>query len=604
VGIWILWPNAGFWPLVIILLPLLVVRKLIGNLLRRTNLDIPLAIFIVTALLGVWAAYDTQSAWAKFWILIGGVLLYYVMVAQPESNWPVIGIAAGVLGLILLLTLLLTFDWSSQPADYASFDNFRIYLASIEIPEIEFELTPNKTAGILIIVLPLLVASTWSFLKRKHSVLTIVSGVLSVFLILGLLLTSSRGAWIGLLIAVTISILFFAFNRVRATLPKSKLTAIALGVGLSGFVFLYGLWTIQDSLIPSFNSIVSIGSRITLLRHGYLLIADFPVIGAGLQTFSGLYSRLILLLPVEFFHHAHNLYIDLAIEQGLPGLLAFVVFLSGGLVFSIDTLRNPTGNNIQSFALASFIGIVAMLFHGIFDDPIYGRAGTPLLFMTSGMTMAVFYSQPAVPNRTTKFLVMGTARLTKAMVPLAGVLLLLLAMGISKLRSIWFSNLGAIEMNKAELEHWPHVSWQESDFQYAALTETRSTMESAIQLDPNNQTAQYRLGLMAMNEGDYVRASDYLVSAFDQKPTHRGIIKALGYSYLWSGRPPQAMSLLLQIPESRYELGAYSWWWETQGEMDLASAAINMASALEESGAPLTSNPFVVEYSVWEGGSY
>ncbi|MFA9406495.1 MAG: O-antigen ligase family protein, partial [Anaerolineales bacterium] len=460
--------------------------------------------------------------------------------------------------------------------------------------------------GILIIVLPLLVASTWSFLKRKHSVLTIVSGVLSVFLIFGLLLTSSRGAWIGLFIATTGSIGVLAVNKVRPSLPKINNAVIIMAVFLAGIAFVFGLWSAQDSLKQILQTITSGGSRITLLQQSYLLLNDFPIIGAGLQTFSGLYSRLILLVPVEFFHYAHNLYIDLSLEQGIPGLITFLFFLSGSLVISIKSLVKPIDFKVQPFAIASFVGIVAMMFHGIFDDPIYGQAGTPLLFIAPGIAMAVYSSQIEAPHRATLFSALRSDRLRKVMVPLAGilVLLLLLVIGAPKVQSIWSSNIGAVGMSKAELEDWPHVSWQGTNSQHAGLIDARSAIERAIKLDPNNRTALYRMGLLAMKEGDFHRATDYLEIAFDLAPMHRGIIKSLGYSYLWSGRTPQAMSLLLRIPESRYELGVYSWWWETQGEMDLASEAINMASALEESGAPLTSNPFVEEYSDWAGGSY
>jgi len=54
-----------------------------GRLTRYTLFDLPLALFLGSALLGVWAAYDTQAAWQKFWLIVGGVVLYF---RHPE--WP------------------------------------------------------------------------------------------------------------------------------------------------------------------------------------------------------------------------------------------------------------------------------------------------------------------------------------------------------------------------------------------------------------------------------------------------------------------------------------------------------------------------------------
>ena len=62
-------------------------------------------------------------------------------------------------------------------------------------------------------------------------------------------------------------------------------------------------------------------------------------------------------------------------------------------------------------------------------------------------------------------------------------------------------------------------------------------------------------------------------------PNHRGIIKSLGYSYLWSGDFQNAQVLLTQIPEAEQELDVYTWWWDTQGRNDLSE---NASLALEK----------------------
>ena len=48
--------------------------------LRKSPLDIPLAIFALTTLSAVWISYDMGMAWGKFWVLIGGIFLYLSLV--------------------------------------------------------------------------------------------------------------------------------------------------------------------------------------------------------------------------------------------------------------------------------------------------------------------------------------------------------------------------------------------------------------------------------------------------------------------------------------------------------------------------------------------
>lgn len=61
----------------------------------------------------------------------------------------------------------------------------------------------------------------------------------------------------------------------------------------------------------------------------------------------------------------------------------------------------------------------------------------------------------------------------------------------------------------------------------------------------------HRLGLISMYHRNYPAAIAYLSKAYEKEPGNRGIVKALGLSYVWNGQPDQALPLLKQIPEAR-----------------------------------------------------
>ena len=48
----------------------------------RMAMDIFLWLFLASAGVGVWAAYDRGPAWAVFWLLVGAVGLYYAIAAS------------------------------------------------------------------------------------------------------------------------------------------------------------------------------------------------------------------------------------------------------------------------------------------------------------------------------------------------------------------------------------------------------------------------------------------------------------------------------------------------------------------------------------------
>jgi hypothetical protein len=64
-------------------------------------------------------------------------------------------------------------------------------------------------------------------------------------------------------------------------------------------------------------------------------------------------------------------------------------------------------------------------------------------------------------------------------------------------------------------------------------------------------------------------------------PNHRGIVKSLGYCYVWLGDMEKSESFLVRITEAREELDLYVLWWGTQGRKYLAENASAMYSKLE-----------------------
>ena len=101
-------------------------------------------------------------------------------------------------------------------------------------------------------------------------------------------------------------------------------------------------------------------------------------------------------------------------------------------------------------------------------------------------------------------------------------------------------------------------------------------------INPYNETALYRLALLAGERRDYATAVANLAPVQRADPGHRGINKALGYAYVWIGDLQDARPLLKLVPEASNEMSVYTWWWGTQGRADLAqraAAAVNDLAA-------------------------
>jgi tetratricopeptide (TPR) repeat protein len=220
--------------------------------------------------------------------------------------------------------------------------------------------------------------------------------------------------------------------------------------------------------------------------------------------------------------------------------------------------------------MASF---AILCLHGLVDNPFAENWAKPLLFMIPGFLIATEKpvtkpkSKPAVPL---KFLVplILIAGFTGFIVYQARVHPLLLA------------NIGAVKMAQIDLGDFPAGEWDDGS-DTAAYTESEQYFIDTIGIDPDNTTANYRLGLISMLCRDFERAAGYLEVAYSASSNHRGIIKSLGYCYTWLGRLDKAEVVLAKINETRAEMRTYAWWWQSQGYPQYAEWASQMAERLE-----------------------
>jgi tetratricopeptide (TPR) repeat protein len=113
-----------------------------------------------------------------------------------------------------------------------------------------------------------------------------------------------------------------------------------------------------------------------------------------------------------------------------------------------------------------------------------------------------------------------------------------------------------------------------------------SWFKKAISIDFGNRTAHHRLGLINQNNREFQIAADHLQEAYQEDPGHRGVVKALGFTYVWLEQYDLAGDMLRQIPEAPEELTAYRWWWATQDRTDLAEHADDMLSRFEQFARP------------------
>lgn len=227
---WMFFPQFGIVFSLIALLPW-VVRFLAGQRpFQRTPFDWLIAIFLFTAWVSYWAAYDKSAAGIKFWLVVNAVFLYYALNAQPKQNIVFLSFLSVCFAFALSFYFGLTYNFEGSGGKLASW--WMNYRPQVDWPAIHYD----DVLGLILITAILAFYWLWNTSKKSFGSAAIV---MQLFLILGmgivtvmLALTLSRGIELvglgvaGLLILWKISTLSASNGRVRAAFPVLVLTYV------------------------------------------------------------------------------------------------------------------------------------------------------------------------------------------------------------------------------------------------------------------------------------------------------------------------------------------------------------------------------------------
>ncbi|MBX2997208.1 MAG: O-antigen ligase family protein [Caldilineaceae bacterium] len=308
---------------------------MIGVWYQRTPADWPIFfLFLVMLPISIWAApgpLRAEYSMPRALILIWNFFLFWTVVSHAGRRRELLYLVSGgllLIGLGLGSFALLSNQWGNK------FPLIGAILVQIPTPLsdrfnwIGTEFNPNLVAGSLLYILPLGVVM-WVIAVRQR--LTRWWLGLPLFLIVGtigaiLLFTQSRGALLG-----------FSLALVGMMLMRWRQGVVLIGVGVL-VVILALPWIPFDQLTGQVTDVeavgdVSLSGRQEIWNRALYMISDFSFTGVGLGNFGEIVRLLypfFLISPDFTFDHAHNFFLQMGVEFGIPGLVALlVIYLTG-----------------------------------------------------------------------------------------------------------------------------------------------------------------------------------------------------------------------------------------------------------------------------------
>jgi O-antigen ligase len=226
---------------------------------------------------------------------------------------------------------------------------------------------------------------------------------------------SRIGLW---LFAATVMVagLFFSLSRMGII---SAIASLAVMAAFSGFQRKAGLWFAAGIMASGMILVLWMGAGPTLGRFGTIseeytsadesrwslwkdtarLIGGHPLLGSGLGTFPVAFTRVQSTFLGQFVNHAHNDYLELASDLGIPAAALF--FGSTGALL-VRVARKAASSEVsfeRAMALGCLGSIAAILLHSVADFNLYIPANALVFSLILGLAASIPAANSGVLRR-------------------------------------------------------------------------------------------------------------------------------------------------------------------------------------------------------------
>ena len=376
-----------------------------GRLSFPTPLDLPILALVILLPISYAISTDPASSQTKITGLLLGIALFYLIV-NAVRDFQTLRLV--IIALIILAIGTATLGFVGMDAADGFLETLPEALTqpldAVRAAIGEGGVHVNTVGGAMAFFLPLLVSLLWDggayyrkYLKRKrfsqaHKLLYVLLLLLALLLVaLALWQTSSRGAYLGCAVGL-IALAIWKDRRFLWLLP-------VIVIALMAFFFINADGDFSKLIaILDAGEDQTLAGRLNAWRHSLILIQDFPLTGTGIGTYSAVFEDRYLfeIFPYRTtaYLHTHNTFLSVAVDLGLPGLVAYVGMLTGCGVMIWRTRK--LGRSILRVLIKGLAcGLLAHQIFGLADAFVLGTKLGAIQWIFLGLVAAVFTHQDA-----------------------------------------------------------------------------------------------------------------------------------------------------------------------------------------------------------------
>lgn len=178
-------------------------------------------------------------------------------------------------------------------------------------------------------------------------------------MLLALVLTYSRGGWLGMAAALVV---------ILVVLQRYRLLAL---MGVAGLVAAVPAGVLLRERIMDLGGASDEPTRFAIWRSSWDMILDHPWTGVGPDQFLYQYGRRYVEpigWPERYTSHPHNAILDFAVRLGAGGLAALATMVGAVIDAAVSGFRELRSDPVR---LGAFAALVAGAVHGMIDNSFF-----------------------------------------------------------------------------------------------------------------------------------------------------------------------------------------------------------------------------------------
>lgn len=351
----------------------------------------------------------------------------------------------------------------------------------------------NQMAGFLLFLIPINLSL---LIKSKPLQVRLLFASSFFIALFAMLLTYSRGGWISLFI----SLIFFVAINIKKIQKSARIVLPIFFV----FIIILLLVSKPSRIIERVNALrvdvfsntktVSGDLRTSVWQNSIKMFASSPVLGIGPGAFGSTYFN-FQSAPWLYSKYAHNYFLEILVELGVPGLLIFLSILLVMMRSFYEKKKKIFGNPLL---VGITVALIASFVHTLIDVDFSRIALYSLFWSFLAILLASVEKDEIVLEME------GNKKLIQFIPLILMILPLLLAL--------------SSKQYKTAINYYNNEDFQKAE----------KALERATLLDPFNAKNYLLLGKTKKQQGDRKSARDFYNKARSISPYDTNIYYSLG----------------------------------------------------------------------------